>query len=406
MNTFFADRLTTFALLLALLCSSACSGNKQETTAKADNKTSEPVAIEVATTPVVERNTRRGIEVVGSFEADDEVTISSQASGILDTVTVDVGTTVRKGQIIARLDQRELKLKVEQAEATLQQAEARLGLRRGEKFDPNRQPEVRQAKSAMERARYDWNAAQTLVENGDISKQQYDVYQRAFEQAEARYQTALENVRNLEAVLEEKRASLALSKKLLGDADILSPISGVVKEKLASTGEYLQPGKPVATIVKINPLRLHMEVPESFAGLIRSGMAVAVQVDAFADRELTGKIRRINPSLDEKNRSLIAEAEVANATGSLRPGMFARAQIVADAESIALMIPEKAVLSIAGVNKVFVMQDGRASERAVKLGRRDGTLIEIIEGVKVGERVITSHMEKLQDGSVVAAPAG
>ena len=401
----FKTRGLLYTLLILAAMLTACSGSKAGN-AKADQKNSEAaITIEVATAPVLERSTRRGIEVVGSLEAEDEVTISSQASGNLEEIGVDVGTPVRRGQAIARIDERELRFKVEQAEAALRQAEARLGVSPGQRIEPQKQPDVIEAKAGLERARYDWTAAQKLVEQGAISRQQLDVSQRAFEQAQARYQASLENVRNLEAVLAEKRASLDLSRKQLNDSAILSPLTGIVKEKLASRGEYLQPGKAVATIVQINPLRLRLEVPEAFAANISRGQSVTLRVDAFADREFRGLIKRINPSVDERNRSLIAEAEVPNESGLLRPGMFARAQVMSKADGIAIMVPERAVVSLAGVNKVFVVEGERAIERQVKIGTRDGSLVEILEGVRVGERVITTNTDKLHDGITVSAAA-
>lgn len=400
---FIRNQRTLIALaLLSLSMLAACSSKNKEASTKADSKDESAAPIQVTTAPVVERSTNRGVEVVGSLEAEDEVTVSSQGSGNLDEISVDLGTAVRRGQVIARIDQRELKLKVDQAEGTLHQAEARLGIKRGEKIDPQKQPDVRLAFAALERARYDLNASRNLAESGDISKQQLDVYQKTVDQAEARYQAALENVRNLEAIIEEKRAALDLAKKQLTDTAIISPIDGVVKEKVASRGEYLQPGKPIVTIVQINPLRLKLEVPETFAAGIGRGQVVTLKVDSFPDREFKGVIKRINPSMDEKNRSLMAEGQVTNESGLLRPGMFARAQIVSDKKGTALMVPEKAVVSLAGVNKVFVVDGGRAVERLVKLGARDGSLIEILEGIKSGERVITTNAEQLHDGASVA----
>lgn len=401
---FIRNQRTLIALaLLSLSMLAACSSKNKEASTKADSKDESAAPIQVTTAPVVERSTNRGVEVVGSLEAEDEVTVSSQASGNLDEISVDLGTVVRRGQVIARIDQRELKLKVDQAEGTLHQAEARLGIKRGEKIDPQKQPDVRLAFAALERARYDLNASRNLAESGDISKQQLDVYQKTVDQAEARYQAALENVRNLEAIIEEKRAALDLAKKQLTDTAIISPINGVVKEKVASRGEYLQPGKPIVTIVQINPLRLKLEVPETFAAGIGRGQVVTLKVDSFPDREFKGVIKRINPSMDEKNRSLMAEGQVTNESGLLRPGMFARAQIVSDKKGTALMVPEKAVVSLAGVNKVFVVDGGRAVERLVKLGARDGSLVEILEGIKSGERVITTNAEQLHDGAAVSA---
>ena len=388
-------------LSIALLAS--CSSKSKESAARADAKSEPAAAIQVATAPVVERSTNRGVEVVGSLEAQDQVTVSSQGSGNLESISVDLGSPVSRGQVIARIDQRELKLKRDQAEAALHQAEAKLGITRDGKIDPQKQPDVRQAVAALERARYDLTAAKKLFDAGTISNQQYDVYQKTVDQAEARYQASLENVRNLEGIIEEKRAALDLTKKQLADSDIISPLSGVVKEKTASRGEYLQPGKPVVTIVQINPLRLRLEVPETFAASIAKGQVVTLKVDSFPDREFKGVIKRINPSMDEKSRSLMAEAEVANPNALLRPGMFARSQIVSNSKTMALMVPEKAVVSLAGVTKIFILEGSVAVERIVKLGARDGSLVEILEGVKAGERVITSNAEQLHDGSPVAA---
>ncbi|HEY9232624.1 MAG TPA: efflux RND transporter periplasmic adaptor subunit, partial [Blastocatellia bacterium] len=397
-------RNTLMALTLASTLLFAACGKKAVESAEAQSNRNRPSErIDVAVAPVVERTAARGIEVVGSLMAEDEVTISSQAAGNLDDITVDVGSAVQRGQAIGRLDARESSLRVAQAEAALRQAEARLGLAPDSRLDPDRTPDVRQAKAALERARYDLNAARNLVDNGDISKQQLDVYQKTFEQAEARHQAALENVRNLAAQIEEKRAALALAKKQLGDTAIVSPLGGVVKEKLASRGEYMQPGKPIITVVQINPLRLKLEVPEAFAASIKAGQEVTLRVDTFGDRQFKGTIRRINPSVDEKNRSLIAEAEVRNDGALLRPGMFARAEIVSNRQGTALMVPEKAVVSLAGVNKVFVLEGDHAAERQVKLGVRDGSLVEIIEGVKVGDRVITTNADRLHDGATVSS---
>lgn len=396
------QKLRAVVVVAPLVLLIGCSGRTQQGAAADPKADSAAPRIDVKTAQVVERSLQRGVEVVGSLLAEDEVTVSSQSSGNLDEIVVDIGTPVRRGQVIARIDRRELRLRLEQAEAALRQAEARLGIKPGERLDPNKQPDVRQAQAAMERARYDWNAAQQLVEKGDISRQQFDVAQKTFEQAEARYQAALENVRNLEAFVEEKRAAAALARKQLDDLDVISPISGIVKEKLASRGEYLQPGKPIATIVQINPLRLRLEVPETLAAQVKAEQAVTVRVDTFPDQEFTGRIARINPSVDEKNRSLVAEAEVPNPTGVLRPGMFARAQIAAKQNTTTTMVPERAVVSVAGINKVFVVEGERAVERQVKLGIRDGSLIEVIEGVRVGERVITSNADKLHDGMVVS----
>jgi len=397
------QRTLIFVALLSLCLLTACSSKSKEAGARADSKEEPAPAIEVKSAPVIERRTNRSVEVVGSLIAEDDVTVSSQASGNLADITVDLGTAVRRGQIIARIDQRELKFKVDQAEGTLHQAEARLGVKRGERIDPQKQPDVRMAFAALERARYDLNASRSLAESGDISKQQLDVYQKTVDQAEARYQAALENVRNLEAIVEEKRAALDLAKKQLTDTEIVSPISGVVKEKAASRGEYLQPGKPIVTIVQVDPLRLRADIPEYAAASVRTGQTMTLTVESFPGRTFTGRVVRIGPSLNEQTRALTVEAEVRNPGNLLRPGMFAKSNLVTANDALALMAPRRAVQVIAGLNKIFVIDNGRVSERIVKLGAVDGDLIEIVEGVKSGEVVATSNLDKLQEGSAVSA---
>jgi RND family efflux transporter MFP subunit len=395
---------TLLAAITLLLCFlAACSSKSKDTSTKADSTEAAPPALEVNTSAVIERSTSRSVEVVGSLVAEDEVTVSSQASGNLAEITVDLGSGVRSGQVIARIDQRELKLKVDQAEGTLHQAEARLGIKPGEKFDPQKQTDVRMAFAALERARYDLNASRSLAESGDISRQQLDVYQKTVDQAEARYQAALENVRNLEAIVEEKRAALDLAKKQLSDTEIHSPISGVVKEKAASRGEYLQPGKPVVTIVQIDPLRLRADIPEYAAASVQTGQTMTLTVEAFPQRTFSGRVVRIGPSLNEQTRALTVEAQVSNPNNLLRPGMFAKSNLITSKDATAMMVPRRAVQTIAGLNKVFVIDNGRASERIVKIGATDGDLVEVLEGVKTGETVATNNLDKLQDGSVVNA---
>src|SRR5215216_3126685 len=159
----YVKRLHVALMILSLALLSGCS-RKQEANAGTDrNANRGPDQTEVATAAVIERNATRGLEVVGSLEAEDEVTLSSQASGNLEEISVDVGTPVRRGQVIGRIDQRELKLKVDEAEAALHQAEARLGVQGGGKLDLQKQPDVRQAKAGLDRARYDLNAAQNLA---------------------------------------------------------------------------------------------------------------------------------------------------------------------------------------------------------------------------------------------------
>jgi multidrug efflux pump subunit AcrA (membrane-fusion protein) len=392
------------ALLVAVSFAAACANSQAKDgagTASNSQPAAAPTPIDVTTAPAITRNLQRDVEVVGSFAADEEVVVSAQAAGELSQINVDFGSYVSQGQVIATIDQRDAKLKVEQAEATLKQTLARLGMKEGEKFDSNQNADVRVAKSQLDWAKLELDRSVKLIEKGDIPRSGYDEKETNHNLAQARYQAALDSVSQQLATVEQQKAALALSKKALTDTVVRSPISGAVKEKHASRGSYLTINGKIVTLVKINPLRLRADIPESSAAAVRIGQTVNVAVDAFPNRAFTGRVVRIGPSLDEKTRALTVEAEVANSGNLLRPGMFAKSRLITSANAPAVMVPQRAVATAAGLSKVFVIENGKAVERIVKTGASGGDLIEIAEGVKNGEIVATSNLDKLQTGATV-----
>jgi RND family efflux transporter MFP subunit len=400
------------ALLLALLAlaaalAAACGKSQAKDGVSATSNpqpapgAASPVPVDVTTAQAITRNLQRGVEVVGSFAADEEVVVSAQVAGELSQLSVDFGSYVTQGQILATIDQRDAKLKVEQAEATLKQTLARLGMKEGAAFDPNQNADVRVAKSQLDWAKMDLDRAAKLIENGDIPRSNYDEKLTNFNLAQARHQAAVDAVNQQLAVVDQQKAALALAKKAVVDTVVRSPISGAVKEKHSSRGSYLPVNGKIVTLVKINPLRLRADIPEASAAAVRTGQTINVTVDAFSNRKFSGHIVRIGPSLDEKTRALTVEAEVGNGGNLLRPGMFAKSQLVTSQNIPAVMIPQRAVVTVAGLSKVFVVENGRAAERIVKTGGSDGDLIEIAEGLKSGETVATSNQDKLQTGTVI-----
>jgi len=393
--------VTVFA---ASLLGSACSRNQPSSEAKAEphtNGSPAPPPVDVATAAAITRNLQRGVEVVGSLLADEEVVISAQAAGELAQLKVDFGGYVARGQIIAQIDQRDATLKVEQAEATLKQTMARLGMKDGQTFDPDRSADVRVVKAQLDWEKMNLDRQTRLVENGDISRAVYDQAATAHNLALARYQAALDAVNQQLAVVEQQRAALNLAKKAVTDTVVRAPISGAVKEKHASRGSYLMVNSRIVTLVKIDPLRLRADIPEYAAALVRTGQTMTLSVEAFPDRTFTGRVVRIGPSLSEQTRALSVEAEVANPSSILRPGMFAKSTLITAKDAPAVMVPRRAIQVVAGLSKIFVIENGHASERIVKTGATDGDLIEIVDGVKAGDNVATSNLDKLQDGTVV-----
>lgn len=387
---------------------SACGRKSAEPEARAETKASAtpPPAIEVSSSVAVTRNLQRSVDVVGSLAADEEVVVSAQIAGELSQLNVDFGSFVAQGQVIAVIDQRDAKLKVEQAEATLKQTLARLGLpetlKEGERYDAEKNADVKVAKAQLDWAKLELDRQAKLIENGDVSRSSYDNNLTQYNLAQARYQAAIDQVNQQLAVVEQQRAALNLTKKSMTDTVVRSPISGAVKEKHASRGAYLPVNGQIVTLVKINPLRLRADIPEYAAAIVRNGQTMNLTVESFANRVFSGRVVRIGPSLNEQTRSLTVEAQVANPSHLLRPGMFAKSSLITAKAAPVVMVPQRAVTTVAGLSKAFVIENGRVTERIVKTGATDGDLIEITDGVKEGEKVAVSDLDKLQTGSVVA----
>ena len=395
-------------LIVALLAGSFYLMRKQAAPAAATATTTAATApkpdapVEVTTATAISRSLPRTVEVVGTLAADEEVIVSAQIAGEISALNVDFGSYVQQGQIIAQIDKRDAQLKLEQAEASLKQTMARLGMKDGVRFDPTNTADVQQVKAQLDWTKMDLDRATKLVEAGDVPRAVYDQALTQKTLAQARYQAALDAVNQQVAIVEQQQASINLAKKNVGDTVVRSPISGAVKEKFQARGAFVPVGGRLVSLVRTNPLRLQADIPESSAAAVRIGQTITLTTEAFPDRTFTGRVARIGASLNEQNRSLKVEAEVANPSNQLRPGMFAKSQLVTNRGGAAVMIPKKALYTIAGLNKVFVIENGKAVERIVKTGLEDGELIEITEGVNEGEQVATSNADKLQQGSIVS----
>jgi RND family efflux transporter MFP subunit len=189
-----------------------------------------------------------------------------------------------------------------------------------------------------------------------------------------------------------------LARQQLADTTIYAPFTGAVQERRASVGEYLGAGAPLATIVRMDPLRLRVEVPERDAPNVRIGQRVRVTVEGDTN-VYAGHIARLSPVITPQNRMLMVEAEVRN-QGALRPGAFAHADIVIDEQGMSVAVPANAITTFAGVEKVLLVQDSKVSEKAISTGRRTAEWVEVISGVKVGD-VVVLEPGNLQPGQAV-----
>ena len=194
-----------------------------------------------------------------------------------------------------------------------------------------------------------------------------------------------------------------LAKKALADTVVKAPFAGVVGERLVSVGDYVQRGTKVASVMRTNPLRVQLTVPEQYSTGIAVGRSVSFEVDASPGQKFTGQVRYVSPALEANSRTLVVEAVVPNDSGALKPGAFATALIEQANQSPAILTPVNAVRTVAGTSRVFVVTGGKVEERIVTVGQQVGDLIEITSGLKTGETVATSNVTQLADGVPVAA---
>lgn len=359
-----------------------------------------PRPVSVRALSVEPKQIRRNVESVGSLFPLDEVTVSSEVEGRVEQVLVDVGDHVSAGQTIVKVVPTELQLTLDQQRASLQQARARLGLsENGEDFkDVRSAPEVEKAAADLADAEQKYLRAKTLYEQGLLPKQSFDEAESRHNAARAAYDLSVQTVENLRAQLAQSKAATSLAQKKVGDSIIRAPFAGQVKERSVTQGQYLKVQTPVMVIVK----RVRLRVPEKMAAWVKTGQEVTVSVEAYPGRTFTGKITRINPSVDQQTRAFEVEALIDNRETLLKPGFFVKATIPSSFVVDALIVPQDALLYVYGVYKVFVIDGNMLKEREVKIGERTGDEVEIVEGLVAGERIaLSTKGQELKEGAIV-----
>jgi RND family efflux transporter MFP subunit len=224
--------------------------------------------------------------------------------------------------------------------------------------------------------------------------------------AEANVRAAREEANNLLATLRGKRASLAIAEKKLRDTRVKSPIDGFIESRMVSTGEYVKMGTPLFRIVDDRTIRLLGEVPEFYAASLTAGLPVELSVDGRPGKTYRGTLKRISPASNAANRAIQVEGNFPNSNRELKSGFFGKGAILLRVDPNGVSIPKQAVVTFAGVEKVFVIDNNAARERRVKLGQDLGDRIEIVEGIAAGDRVAVSRTGKLVEGSRVRVEPG
>ncbi len=365
--------------------------------------------IAVQTTNVQRISIQRQVDLAGTLLSPDQARISSEVAGRVQQVPVQLGTEVRAGDLLVRIEPQELQLALERAESQLRQVEAQLGLGRNanRQVPPDDQiASVRQAMANRDDAQSTFKRAQQLHGRGLMSQVDYDTAETRLKVAEANYQAALDTVNALKATLQDRRASHELAQKKVADAAIRAPLAGSISERLVQPGEFIRENTPVATIVQMHPLKLMTAVQEKFAGVIKAGQRVEFRVEAFPQEAFDGKIAYVSPAVDQTTRTFPVEALVDNNNRHLKPGFFAKGTIAIKVDDNVMAVSEDAVSTLAGVSTVYVIEEGKARQQVVALGAHQNKVWEITGGLKGDETLAASNLNQLATGTTVRIGAG
>jgi RND family efflux transporter MFP subunit len=343
-------------------------------------------------TQVESRAVDRYLRVTGSLAADEQAEVSAETIGRVVEIPIERGTRVQQGTLLARISATETSAQLQEAEANAAQIESRLGLTPGQPFEAKQVPDVMNAKASLDWAEAEFNRIRSLLDQKVVSQSEFD-------QRRTQVEAARQSYRSLEAA----HARITLARKAVADTSVRAPFAGLVAERVVSVGDYVTRGTRVATVVRVDPLRLELTVPEQSVSLVKVGLPVKLTVDAYTNEEFDARIRFVSPSLRADQRALTVEALAANADGRLKPGMFATARIRQAVDAPALLVPATSVEVIAGTSRVYVVKNNRVEERIVTVGETFGDRIEVTSGIAKGESVATDPKGRVADGQTVAS---
>ena len=352
------------------------------------------------------------VAVTGVLAAQEELVLGLEVAGRLQTLTVDVGDVVAAGAELAALDPRDLQLAVRRAEAALAAAEARLGSGQEldlRKFDVETTASVREARALVAEARLQRDRIESMVQQNAQSGAELDTAAAALAVAESRLQRALDEARTNLAEVALRRVEREQAQKRAGDSRVVAPWPGRVAVRHVTAGQVVGTGAPIVTLLRIDPLRLQLRLPDRLAAEVAAGQQVEFTVDGGGDTVHRGRVVRQGAAIERGDRTRLCEAEVPNTDGVLLPGAFCRARITTAEAAPVIVVPSSAVASFAGVDRVFTVESAaagagapgggppasgppaagpRAKGRIVELGRRLGDEVEVVKGLEAGLRIV------------------
>lgn len=396
------------------------------------NANTQPQIVDITTAQAVVRPIPTYFEATGNLASDAQTDVAPAVGGKIVEVNFDVGGYVQKGSVLIRLDDRDARIRLEtaqaqadqqrkavgQAVAALRQAQIRLNVKDGERFDIETFSQVKSVKANLDLAEKELVRAQRLHDSGDVSRQileqrrsQRDALLGQLDEARSNAAVAVRAINSAEAAVASARSAVATAetqvdtaRKAVADTVVYAPISGFVSERVADLGEFISPNTPnskIATIMRTGTLRLKIDVPEAAIGKVGVGQGISMQTSAYPDRNFAGSVVRILPSLNATARTLTVEAEVSNVDGLLKPGQFATVRITQSQPENAVLVPASAIKAEGDNNKIYVIKDGTAREVLVQTGLLENDLIQVKTGVLENDVVATSALNELYDGVLV-----
>lgn len=397
----FSGRVVAASALAALTLAGCSRTNAAQTRGRDD------AAKPIKTETVREDSVRRSVEVVASLAAQDEAVISSEADGVVRAVLADLGDRVHAGQVLVELDREKTQYNFDLQKATLESTLAKYGASAPDQLPPIEQtPDVENAAAQLAQAKQSYDRADELHKRQLVPKQTLDDAEATLHSKQASYNAALQNAKNLRAAIDASQASMRLADRQVRDAYIRAPFDGYVQQRFVNLGQFVKgtTATPAAvmSIVRVDPLKAKAEIPEKMAPWITVGEQVNLHVDAYPDRAFLGKVSRISPAVNPATRAFPFEALVPNGSAELKPGMFARVHIESGRIDRVMTLSYAAIQYRYGVNRVFVVEGDRLAVRELKIGDRLGERTEVVSGVKAGESVAMTDVDKLADGMKVA----
>jgi multidrug efflux pump subunit AcrA (membrane-fusion protein) len=422
----------SFLLILLFSLCFACSKSKDENTNKGKEKESKTdAAVNITIEKIVSRRLPSYIQATGSFVADETSDVAPKSAGKIVNIYANVGQFISQGTVIAKLDDkdtrqrlRDAEIGVNQAEAAVRQAEVRIGLTQNETFNSSTIPEVRAANTTIEQLQAELKQAEAnekryreLVETGDVAMITYETFRTTRDTARLRVKNAKEQlnavvnsakqnnqaIKTAQANVESAKNQVVTAKQAFDDLVVKAPFSGFVGSRSVAVGEFVSSSTPILTLLRVNPIKAQIQISEADVANISIGRGVSVEVDAYKDRKFGGTVTAVNPAFSTTSRSVVVEAQIENGNNILRPGMFATARIVKEGSNEGVFAPKSSVLNDQATQsyRIFVIQEGVAKLRTVQIGNEENDMMQVLSGVAPEESVATSNLEQLYEGAKV-----